>query len=281
MNEKKMFYFKMVPQRLLEAHTLLDNIDRGLLIEIIKYHPKDCFLPVDYLTEVVLVCGEKAFYRSVYKLQMLGLIGFKRGDRRSKDRRQSNHYWFVDDPSSWRLPKDLANQVKADYSTLGLGELIFKERGFPNELGFKIAFNVSHPKHQIKRKVRPKKNLTGVPVKEDLKPSELEYRKRLENLVRDDFPASGIIANYYRQKEEIQIARVAADGEIGVFEKKYLLELDSRFNNLIQNPEPSPDLLKLLALGVDLEIKGVESKAIAEEIKAESKRQRQAREENP
>lgn len=280
MNEKKMFYFKMVPQRLLEAHTLLDNLDRGLLIEIIKYHPKDCFLSVDYLTEVVLVCGEKAFYRSVYKLQMLGLIGFKRGDRRSKDRRQSNHYWFVDDPSFWRLPKDLANQVKADYLTLGLGELVFKNKGFPNELGFKIAYNVSHPKHQIKRKVRPQKILTGVPVSEDLKPSELDYRKRHENLVREDFPESGIVANFYRQKEEIQIAKIAIDGEIGVFEKKYLLELDSRFSSLSQKPDPSLDLLKLLTLGVDLEIKGVDGQTIADEIKAESKRQRQAREEN-
>lgn len=275
-----MFYFKMIPQRLFEAHTLLDNFDRGLLVEIIKYHPKDCFLSVDYLTEVVLVCGEKAFYRSVYKLQMLGLIGFKRGDRKSKDRRQSNHYWFVDNPSFWRLPKELSNQLKADYFALGLGELVFKEKGFPNELGFKIAFNVSHPKHQIKRKKRPPKSLTCSRVKEDLKPSELEYRKRTENLVRDDFPASGIIANFYKQKDEIIVARAAADGEIGVYEKKYLLELDSRFNDLSKNPEPSIDLVKLLSLGSDLEIKGVDGETISNEIKAESKRQRQAHDES-
>ncbi len=280
MTDKKMFYFKMVPQRLLEAHTLLDNLDRGLLVEIIKYHPKDCFLSVDYLTEVVLVCGEKAFYRSVYKLQMLGLIGFKRGDRKSEDRRQSNRYWFIEDPSLWRLPKDLANKVKADYLTLGFGELVFKGKGFPNELGFKITFNLSHPKHQIKRKVRPKKILTGTPVSEDLKPTELEYRKRLENLVRDDFPASGIIANFYKQKDEILVAKEALDGEIGVYEKKYLLELDLRFSGFGKTPEQSIDIVKLLALGADLEIKGLQGQAIADEIKAERKRQRQAQEEN-
>lgn len=280
MNEKKMFYFKMVPQRLLEAHTLLDNLDRGLLVEIIKYHPKDCFLSVDYLTEVVLICGEKAFYRSVYKLQMLGLIGFKRGNRKSEDRRQSNRYWFVDDPRFWRLPKDLANQIKADYLTLGGGELVFKDKGFLNELGFKIAFNLSHQKHQIKRKKCPKKVLTGMPVREDLKPSELEYRKRLENLVREDFPASGIISNFYRQKDEIMIAKKAADGEMDFYEKQYFLELDSKFQELSKKPEQSPDVLKLLSLGTDLENKGLDGQEIAEALRSQAKKQRQAHEEN-
>ncbi|NOT80478.1 MAG: hypothetical protein HOP07_15915 [Bacteriovoracaceae bacterium] len=280
MNDKKMFFFKMIPQRLLEAHTLLDNLDRGLLVEIIKYHPKDCFLSVDYLTEVVLVCGEKAFYRSVYKLQMLGLIGFKRGDRKSKNRRQSNHYWFIDDPSYWRLPKDLANQVKADHLALGGGELVFKEKGFTNELGFKITFNLTHPKHQIKRKERSKKILTGVPVRGNPEPSELEYRKRLENIMRDDFPPTGIIASFYREKDEIIVARVAADDEMGFYEKKYLLELDLIFNDLSKKPELGLDLTKLLNLGVELEAKGLDGKAIADEIKAETKKQRQAQEEN-
>lgn len=272
MNEKTQFYFKRLPSKILKAHTLIDNIDRGLLVQFALFHPKPCFLSVDYLTEVVLGCGEKAFYRSVLKLQFLGLIQFKRGSRKAKDRKRPNHYTLVSDPKNWRLPKPLSDEIKADYAKLAGGELVYEKEQFPNELGFKIAFNKIYPKYAIKFKHALADETERVPVRAEIAPNDLPWFDRLDILTSEHCTPSRVVADFYKNKDEILKLKVA--GAInGVYERKYLTTLEGEFVK-ISNAPPTENVLRLLSLGIDLENRGMTGVEIGEAIKTEAKNQR-------
>lgn len=270
MDNKAKFLFNRIPTRLLRAHTLIDNIDRGLLEQIASWYPNDCFYSVNYLTEVVLCCGEKAFYRSVYKLRMLGLIEFKRGNRK-----KPNRYTFVSDPSYWKLPKPLSEAVKADHVALGFGELSCKFEPFPNELGFKIAFNSAHPKHKIKMKEKYYEVMDNIFQKENLSMIERGWFDKYDILKSVHITNSRIISDFYKYKNEFLKLEIEDNG-LGDFEKKYLFELKSRFQFLSLNPD-CEDTLNLLKLGNKLENDGINAEEIQSEIRAEARRQRDSK----
>lgn len=254
MEEKSKFYFTKLPSRLLKAHTLLDHVDRGLLQQVAVYHPNPCFLPVDYLTSVVLGCGEKAFYRAVYKLKMLGLIQFEKGRRKSKGRNRPNLYTFNADPSLWRLPKPLSDEIRGDYQKLGLGELEYKNEPFKHEFAFKIYFNSSYPKHRIETKNRSVSDLTGTPVRKEIKPEDLPWFERLNKLNEENPMPLKIIADYYRY--QFSIKSLGTLGEvIGFNERKFLLELKDRYMQITASP-PSESIAKLVQQIEDLEKNG-------------------------
>jgi hypothetical protein len=268
MKAKTNYLFDRIPNRLMKAHTLLDNIDRGLLGQIISWHPNSCIYSVDYLTEIVLVCGEKAFYRSVYKLQMLGLIEFKRGHWKAKKRRNSNQYTFVCDPSLWRLPKPLSDLIKADHEKLGLGELIYKNPPYANELGFKLAFNSTYPKYQIKIKAE-------APKEEILSPTEQAWAGRLDLLTSIHSTPAKVIADFYKFKSEILKLSLENCG-FGKYEQKFFEELKKKFDSLVSN-SIDEDTFALLNLGNKLDNDGNNADEIQNAIRSESKRQRQAK----
>lgn len=267
MDNKAKFLFNRIPTRLLRAHTLLDNIDRGLLEQIASWYPNDCFYSVNYLTEVVLGCGEKAFYRSIYKLRMLGLIEFKRGNRK-----KPNHYIFVADPSCWKLPTPLSQLIQTDHIALGFGKLVYGHEPFPNELGFKLAFNSSYPKHKIKLKISSTEAKDISPRKEDLNPIDREWFNRYDILISEHITNSKIIADYFKYKNELLKINIEDNG-LSDFQKKYLLELKDKFDQLSKSPDCT-DTLNLLKLANELDNDGNNAEEIYFKIRAEAKRQR-------
>jgi hypothetical protein len=254
MEDKTKFYFTKVPARLLRAHTLLDHIDRGLLAQIASYHPNPCFLPVDYLTSVVLGCGEKAFYRAVFKLDLLGLISFEKNGKRSPTRKRPNHYTFNADPSLWRLPRPLSDEIKADFSKLGQGELVYKNDPFDHEFAFKIYFNKKYPKYQVQAKNRSVSNLTGTPVRCEIDPADLPWFERLNEIKNQELTPERILTDYYKNKLNIQ--SLSTLGElIGFNQRKYLIDLKDRYMQVTVNP-PTEAVAKLVALVEGLEKNG-------------------------
>jgi len=253
MEGKTKFYFTKIPTRLLRAHTLLDHIDRGLLEQIASYHPNPCFLPVDYLTSVVLGCGEKAFYRAVLKLQLLGLIEFEKNGKRSPRRKRPNHYTFNADPSLWRLPLTLSDEIKADYTRLGQGELVYKDAPFNHEFGFKLYFNKKYPKYQIKAKNRSVSSLTGTPVREEIDPKDQPWYERFNEIINQELSPLRILSDFYKHKMEIQSLELG--GFAGLNQKKYLVELKDKYMQLTVNP-PTEAAAKLVAIAENLEKNG-------------------------
>ena len=259
--KKTKYYFNRVPSRLMQQYTLLSSIDRDLLGQIVAWEGNDCFLTVDFLTEVVLVCGEKAFYRSVHKLQMLGLIRFKRGNRK-----RPNRYRFNEDPSHWRLPQPLQSQIAGDYQTLHGEELHFLEKAYPNEHGFKLAFNAAYPKYQLKLGKEPVGEVTGMPVTQDLTPEEKVWDNLLGSLEKH-MPDQRIIREYYRSKCELRQLRIASKEELRSVKNRYLTALERKFD-LIQASPPNKLILDLLRLGVDLENQGRSGEEIQAAMKS-------------
>ncbi len=280
MEEKSKFYFKRLPSKILNADTLLDNNDRGLLAKIANFYPNPCFLSVDYLTEVILGCGEKSFYRSVYKLQFLGLIVFQRGKKTRPNRKFPNTYTFVNNPSLWRLPKPLSDEIAADYAKLGFGELILKNEQFLDELDFKTQFNKSFPKHQIKIKSTTSE-ITGEIQKtkdtfvvENLTPEQRQYFDWLDFLNSPHIGETKIIADYYKQKNKIENTKLKNQAEVDAYEKKYLARLEAMFFEVSNNPK-NIMARTLSNLATNLEAKGLTGDEISVELKAEAKKIRQ------
>lgn len=280
MDEKAKFYFKRVPSKILNADTLLDNNDRGLLLKIINFYPNPCFLSVNYLTEVVLSCGEKSFYRSVYKLQHLGLIIFQRGKKERPNRKFPNTYTFVNNPYLWRLPKPLSDEIRADYAKLGFGELAFKNEPFADEMDFKISFNHSYPKHQIKIKnPEPenngqKENLTDASVRDVLSLEERQFFDWLDFLFSPHIGETKIIADYYKHQTKIENIKLKNQTEVGIYERQYFTKLEAMFFE-IRNNTKNDMVQALLNLATTLESKGIDGDQISTELKAEAKRIRQ------
>lgn len=266
MEDKAKFYFTKLPVRLLRAHTLLDHVDRGLLTQIASYHPNPCFLPVDYLTSVVLGCGEKSFYRAVYKLDLLGLICFEKNGKRSPTRKNPNHYTFNADPSLWRLPRPLSDEIKADYAKLGHGELVYKTDPFIHEFGFKLYFNKKYPKYQVQAKNRSVSNLTGTPVRGEIDPADLPWFERFNEIKNQELTPERILTDYYKNKLNIQ--SLSTLGElIGFNQRKYLIELKDRFMQVMVNP-PTEAAAKLAALVEGLEKNGASRVEISSALAA-------------
>lgn len=277
MEDKAKFYFKRVPSKILKADNLLDNTDRGLLVRISLFHPNPCFLSVNYLTEKVLGCGEKAFYRSVLKLQFLGLIEFKRGKRARPNRKNPNTYTLIDDPTQWRLPQPLADEIKVDFAKLGFGDLIFKKDPFPNELGFKIAFNKTHPSYLIKIKSEvdnvAEEEAPKISIRETLSATEQRFFDLLDLLDSPHITNSKIIGDYFKNKNKIEMNRSKTNTDFGVFESKYYLHLEEKFFEASNDTKDSTRAL--LNLATNLEAKGVNGEEIQSAIKAEAKKIRE------
>lgn len=268
MKDSAKYYFTRLPMRLLRAHTLLDHVDRGLLLQIASYHPNPCFLPVDYLTSVVLGCGEKSFYRAVYKLKTLGLIEFERNGKRSHWRKRPNFYTFNADPSLWRLPQALSDEIKADYAKLGHGELVYKNAPFVHEYGFKLYFNKKYPKYQIQAKNRSVSKLTGTPVRAEIDPTDQPWHERFSEITKQDLPPERILTDFYKHK--IAIQSLATLGEVmGMNQRNYLIELRDRYMQVTVNP-PTEEAKKVLELADKLEKNGATRMEILTAILAAS-----------
>lgn len=270
---KARFFFSRIPKRLLQAHNLLDRNDRELLVQVAAWHPKPCFYSVDYFTETILGIGDKAFYRALYKLSFLGLIQIKKGNRK-----RPNNYIFIDDPSLWRLPKNLADNISNDHEKLGLGTIQFKEKGFINEYGFKVAFNSAFPKYQLKlNKVdnsqSEEKILTDTPVRETLEPAEQGYFDLLKNLTSIHRSEPKIIADYYKNREKITAIKSAPKEEQAPNERNYFLTLEAAFFEISSNPKD--DLVRpLLVFAVNLEACTINDEEIYTAIREETRRLR-------
>ncbi len=274
MNDKAHFFFSRLPKRLLQSHTLLDRNDRELLTQIIAWHPNDCFYSVDYFTETILGIGDKAFYRSLYKLQFLGLIKIKKGNRK-----RPNHYSFVDDPRLWRLPKELGEAIATDYQKLGLGTLEYQIGNFPNEYGFKLAFNSAYPKYPIKIKEREapqeKQPFDEKAFKENLSPQDKKFYERFYFLNSVHISNPKIIADYYQAKKNIAEAIGKSSTDLAEYERRYYLTLEAKFFEVANNPQDEITR-SLLGFAINLENKSLTNEEIFLEIRNETRRLRES-----
>ncbi len=239
MNEKKEkrdYYFTSVPSVLIRAYDLLSKNDRDLLIQIISYHPNSCFLTVDKLTEQILVCGEQAFYRSVYKLAHLKLIHFKRGNRS-----KPNHYMFEPDPQKWRLTKSLHEQLASDAKAIKDKDLTFANEPFPNVYGFIASFNLCYPDYKIEV---PKKSEIQNPtpvVTDDISVNIQKWFNRMEQMARNT-STFYIIKNYNYFDEQVAAFKAWGKGELTEYsaceaEKRYIKLLVEKFDLISKNPK--------------------------------------------
>lgn len=158
------------------------------------------------------------------------------------------------DPSLWRLPKPLSDEIRADYRKLGLGELEYKNEPFKHEFAFKIYFNSSHPKYRIEAKNRSVSALTGTPVREEIKPEDLPWFERLNKLIEENPMPLKILADYYRH--QVSIKSLGTFGEmIGFNERKFLMELKDRYMQITANP-PTESIAQLVRKIKELEKNG-------------------------
>ncbi len=267
--DKSRYFYAKIPKRLFQSYNLLNPTDRAVLTQIISWYPNECFYAVNYFTEKVLGVGDKAFYQSVYKLQFLGLIRFKRGNRK-----RPNRYLYVADPRDWRLPKPLCDQIRADQIKLGFEDYKYQHEPFPNEYGFKLAFNKLHPKHAINIQTSEEANeLTNTPVAEaELSEEEKVWFKKYDNLNGVHASPTRTVADYY--KYQTIISQAKTETSISPYQKKYLLRLQERFFEVNYNP-PDEIVKKILALAIELENKGFNPDDIQEKLLSEAKSLRQ------
>ena len=142
-SQKTPYIFRAVPFQLLRCHQLLQKNDRDVLTQILAFGPVGCFYSVDYWTSHILQSGEDGFYRSLYKLELLGLIAIDKGFRG-----RSSLYRWVSDPSRWKLPKELQKRFQDDRLKLKLPPIEFAE-GFEHTAHFYRVFNLKHPRYAV------------------------------------------------------------------------------------------------------------------------------------
>jgi hypothetical protein len=267
--DKSRYFYAKIPKRLLQSYSLLNPTDRAVLTQIISWYPNECFYAVNYFTEKILGVGDKAFYQSIYKLQFLGLIRFKRGNRK-----RPNRYLFVADPRDWRLPKPLCDQIRADHLKLGFEDFKCQHEPFPNEYGFKVAFNKIYPKYAIKIQTTEEvSSLTDTSVAEPIISEEDKlWVKKYENIDGVHASATRTVADYY--KYQLVIAQAKTKLDTSPHQKKYLLRLEEKFFEISYSP-PDEIVKKILALATELESKGLSPDDIQEKLLSESKALRQ------
>lgn len=236
--EKKDYYFTSVPSVLVRAHDLLSKNDRDLLIQIISYYPNSCFLTVNKLTEQILVCGEKAFYRSVYKLAHLKLIHFKRGNRS-----KPNYYTFEPDPQKWRLTKELHEQLSFDAKAIKEKELIFVNEPFPNAYGFISSFNLCYPdfKIDLPKRIETETKNPEPSSTEDISVIIQKWFNRMEQMARNT-STFYIIKNYNYFDQQVIQYQAWRQGELVEYsaceaEKRYIKLLIEKFELISKNPK--------------------------------------------
>ncbi len=243
MNEKKdnklAFIFTPIPFVLLRAYDLLTKNDRDLLVQIASFGPNGCFFSVDKITEKILVCGEPAFYRSVYKLKHLKLIKFKRGNRK-----MSNRYFFETDPRNWRLTEDLHKKIQEDAGKLGISDLKFNNEPFPNVFGFVTSFNICYPSYKIEnsKKIKNSQENYRQPVVEDDSYLQItKWQNRIEQMERSKTTFL-IIKNYNYFSQNITAYKAWKDGMLNEYsatetEKRYIKALIDKFELIAKNPK--------------------------------------------
>ena len=268
--DKTKYFYAKIPKRLFQSYGLLNPTDRATLAQIISWHPNECFYAVNYFTEVVLGVGDKAFYQSIYKLQLLGLIRFKRGNRK-----RPNRYLFEPDPRNWRLPKPLSDQIRDDYLKLGFADFKYQHEPFPNEYGFKIVFNKLHPKLAIKIKEPTPTGsaVTDMPISTpELSADEMIWYKKYDYLTGIHSSPTKVVADYYKYQSEI--SKIKNSSSNLEYEKKYLLLLEEKYFEVRLNP-PDEITKKILNLATDLESRGLSGEEIQVQLGTEAKVLRQ------
>ena len=250
MKEKKEakinYLFTPVPFVLLRDYNLLNKNDRDLLVQIASFGPNGCFLTVNKLTENVLVCGEKAFYTSVYKLKHLKLIRFRRGNRT-----KSNHYSFEFDATKWRLTEKMSQQLIDDAKKMGIQNFSFEVDPFPNVYGFIVSYNSCYPSHPIEL---PQKNETASVIKKsdasggnlpsasDMQYLEIQsWLNRLEQMEKNN-SSFYVICNINHFSVAVAEYKAWRSGLLSDYpasetQKRYISKLIEKFELIKRNPK--------------------------------------------
>lgn len=238
-NNKLAFIFTPIPFVILRAYDLLTKNDRDLLVQIASFGSNGCFFSVNKITERILVCGEPAFYRSVYKLKHLKLIRFQRGNRKIP-----NRYFFESDPQKWRLTEDLSRKIQEDALKLGISDFRFVHEQFPNLIGFITSFNICYPSHKIElsRKIKAtQENYRQPVVEEDSYRDITKWQNRIEQMERNK-TTFFIIKNYSYFNQNVASFRAWRDGLLNEYsaseaEKRYIKALIEKFELIAKNPK--------------------------------------------
>jgi hypothetical protein len=221
---------------------LFSLVERTLITLFASYQKNGCELSREVLKRHC-ECGPYHLERAVKRLEFMGIVAVKRGGKRSYNppRRDTNRYFFQNDPYSWRVTKELQDRIAEETVQLGKAPRTFTHKGYADKKALDYAFGNSVPAYACGKKGRRKLNQARQSVENTAEvpgptTDETKWISKSQKITADDVRFSYVAREYYRYIDDMKTAGEFSDHGFSSHQLTYFERLYAVFKERRRRP---------------------------------------------
>ena len=227
---------------------LFSLVERTLITLFASYQKNGCELSREVIKRHC-ECGPYHLERAVKRLEFMGIIEVQRGGKRSYNppRRDTNRYFFLSDPYSWRVTKELQDRIAEETAQLGKAPRTFTHKGYADKKSLDYAFGKSVPTYAHGKKGRRKQNPAPQSVEESaaVQPpmtDDQKWTSKSQKIVADDVRFTYLAREYYRYVDDMKTAGEFSDHGFSKYQLTYFERLYAVFTERRRRPHGEDDV---------------------------------------